>query len=105
MADTNPSSAPSKAGAKAQSAKDTESLEEQVARLQEDLKSITATLSRMGNAKAGQARGQYEHIVEDLGDQAASLETQFKETVREKPLTAIASAIGIGFIIALLTQR
>src|SRR5437016_5648242 len=98
------------------SRKSTEDLEQQVARLQDDLKSITATLARLGNQKVSEVRdnaeGQYkslvrsgQHVVDDLGSQAGALEDQLKQTIREKPLTAVATAVGVGFVIALLTQR
>ena len=118
MADT-PDTAPvriRKAASNARSRKSTEQLEDQVARLQDDLKSITTTLARLGNQKVSEVRGtaedQYkslvksgQHVVDDLGDQAGALEDQLKQSIREKPLTAVATAIGIGFVIALLTQR
>ncbi len=115
----NPETAPvrvRKSISAARSRKSGVELEDQVARLQDDLKSITATLARLGNQKVSEARAsaqdQYkgivksgQHVVDDLGSQAEALEDQLKETIREKPLTAVAAAIGIGFVIALLTQR
>lgn len=91
------------------------SLEDQVARLQTDIKDIAATLARMGNNKVSEARStakhEYrnalsagQHVIDDVTDQAGALEKQLKDTIREKPLTAVASAIGIGFIIAMLTR-
>jgi ElaB/YqjD/DUF883 family membrane-anchored ribosome-binding protein len=93
-----------------------QNLEEQIGRLQEDIKSIAATLARMGGEKVSGARntaeGEYRHllrqgreVVGEVSSQAGALERQLVETVREKPLTAIAGAIGIGFILALLSRR
>jgi ElaB/YqjD/DUF883 family membrane-anchored ribosome-binding protein len=93
-----------------------QNLEEQVARLQEDIKSIAATLARMGGEKVSDARdtaeSEYRHllrqgreVVGEVSSQAGALERQLVETVREKPLTAIAGAIGIGFILALMSRR
>lgn len=93
-----------------------QNLEEQVNRLQEDLKTITATLARMGGDKVSEARdtaeSEYRHllrqgkqVVSEARSQAGALETQLVDTIREKPLTAMAGAIGIGFIIALLSRR
>ena len=48
---------------------------------------------------------QGQHVVEDVQDQASALEKQLKDTIREKPLTAVASAVGIGFILALLSRH
>ncbi len=91
-------------------------LEEQVAQLQDDIKAIAATLARLSNEKVSEVRGaaktevrnlqrQGQHVVEDVQDQASALEKQLKDTIREKPLTAVASAVGIGFILALLSRH
>lgn len=97
-------------------AKREEHLEEMVGRLQEDLKAIAATLTQMGNDKVSSAKetakheankvvAQGQHMVDDLQNQAGELERQLKDTIRERPLTAVASAVGVGFILALLARR
>jgi len=99
-----------------QLAKREEHLEEMVGRLQDDLKAIAATLARMGNDKvssatesakheANKAVAQGQQMVSDLQNQAGEFEEQIKDTIRERPLTAVASAVGIGFILALLARR
>lgn len=91
-------------------------LENQVAQLQDDIKAIAATLARLSNEKVSEARNvaksevrnlqrQGQHVVEDVQDQASAMEKQLKDTIREKPLTAVASAVGIGFILALLSRH
>lgn len=91
-------------------------LEDQVAQLQTDIKAIAATLARLSNDKVNEVKSvakseahnlqrQAEHVVEDVQDQASALEKQLKDTIREKPLTAVASAVGIGFILALLSRH
>lgn len=91
-------------------------LEDQVAQLQDDLKAIAATLARLSNDKVNEVKAvarseahhlqrQAEHVVEDVQDQASAIEKQLKDTIREKPLTAVASAVGIGFVLALLSRR
>jgi ElaB/YqjD/DUF883 family membrane-anchored ribosome-binding protein len=90
-------------------------LEAQVAQLQSDLKSITETLRKLTGEKAGEVRDIAEaefshlkrrgkHMVEDAQDQAGEYEKQLKDTIREKPLTAVATALGVGFVLALLTR-
>jgi ElaB/YqjD/DUF883 family membrane-anchored ribosome-binding protein len=92
-----------------------EALDEQVARLQEDLKSIAATIAAMADDKATEARGVAKGQVRNLvrtGQQAvgtvqdefSEMEKQIKDTIRAKPLTAVAGAIAIGFCLALLTR-
>lgn len=91
-------------------------LEDQVAQLQDDIKSIAATLARLSNEKVSEVRDvarsearhlqrQGQHVIDDVQDQASAMEQQLKDTIREKPLTAVASAVGIGFILALLSRR
>lgn len=91
-------------------------LEDQVAQLQDDIKSIAATLARLSNEKVSEVRDvarsearhlqrQGQHVIDDVQDQASAMEMQLKDTIREKPLTAVASAVGIGFILALLSRR
>jgi ElaB/YqjD/DUF883 family membrane-anchored ribosome-binding protein len=92
-----------------------EQLEDQISQLQTDLKAIAATLAKLSNEKVNEVRDvakgemrhlqrQGQHVIDDVQDQASAVEKQLKDTIREKPLTAVASAIGIGFILALLTR-
>jgi ElaB/YqjD/DUF883 family membrane-anchored ribosome-binding protein len=90
-------------------------LEAQVAQLQSDLKSIGETLKKLTGDKAGEVRDIAEtefrqlkrrgqNLVEEAQDQAGEYEKQLKDTIREKPLTAVATALGIGFVLALITR-
>jgi ElaB/YqjD/DUF883 family membrane-anchored ribosome-binding protein len=91
-------------------------LEAQIAQLQSDLKSITQTLAKLTETKVEEAkdyasaefrqlkrRGQT--MLDDAHGQAEEYEQQLKDTIREKPLTAVATAAGIGFVLALLTRH
>jgi ElaB/YqjD/DUF883 family membrane-anchored ribosome-binding protein len=91
-------------------------LEDQISRLQDDLKAVTATLARLSSEKVNEARqsakSEYrqlvqsgQDVIDSATDQAGALEKQLKDTIREKPLTAVAGAIGIGFLFALLSRR
>jgi ElaB/YqjD/DUF883 family membrane-anchored ribosome-binding protein len=90
-------------------------LESQVAQLQSDIKSITQTLQRLGEDKVGEVRGMAklraaalkdkgEEMLESAQDEFSAFEKQIKDTIREKPLTAVAGAMALGFIIAVLTR-
>lgn len=94
---------------------DADSIEGQVAQLQQDLKSITTTLGRMGHTAGDElkstararaddvvARGQ--SAIESAQDEFGAFERQIKDTIREKPLTAVAGAIALGFLIAVITR-
>ena len=91
-------------------------LEQQIAQLQNDLKGIAATLAKLSSDKVNEAKelakGEAQNLqlkgqnmLEDVQDQAGELEQQLKNRIREKPLTAVASAVGVGFILALLSRR
>lgn len=93
-------------------AKTNEELAAELARLREQLKTVTETLAQLGSDKAEEARGHYrdalksgQDMFDDLGEQAGELETQLTDAIRDKPLVAVASALGVGFVIALLTRR
>lgn len=94
---------------------ESEALEAQVARLQDDLKAITATLGRLGADKVSEARSvaetEYRHAVKagqdlvgDVTGQAGALEKQLKDVIRQRPLAAVVGALGVGFLIAALTR-
>jgi ElaB/YqjD/DUF883 family membrane-anchored ribosome-binding protein len=90
-------------------------LEAQVAQLQNDLKSIAQTITRLGENKVGEVRGMAksraaelrgrgEELVESAQDEFNAFERQIKDTIREKPLTAVAGALALGFLIAVITR-
>jgi ElaB/YqjD/DUF883 family membrane-anchored ribosome-binding protein len=90
-------------------------LDEQIARLQDDLKSIAATIAAMADDKVSEARGtaktEVRHLVRSgqqavgaVQDEFGEMEKQIKDTIRAKPLTAVAGAIAIGFCLALITR-
>jgi ElaB/YqjD/DUF883 family membrane-anchored ribosome-binding protein len=94
---------------------DDERLEEQIARLQEDLKSIAASIAGLAEEKVSDARGlakrearQFvragQHAVEEVTDEFGHMEKQIKDTIREKPLTAVAGAIALGFLLAMISR-
>lgn len=90
-------------------------LSEQVHQLQNDLKSIAATLASLAEDKVHDAQkvakrevknlahsGQ--NAIEDVQDEFGQLEKQIKDTIREKPLTAVAGAIALGFVLAVISR-
>jgi len=106
------SSAASRASAAAAREDD---LSAQVQQLQNDLKTIASTLAGMAEDKVGEARSvakrEARHLanagqqaVEDAQDEFGQLEKQIKDTIREKPLTAVAGAIALGFILAVVSR-
>ncbi len=91
-------------------------LEAEIARLKEDINRLTSQLSATGEhsvsaAKraasegAEQVRIKGEAAMDALKTNADDMERQLTEAVREKPITALAIAAGVGFFFALLTRR
>jgi ElaB/YqjD/DUF883 family membrane-anchored ribosome-binding protein len=85
-------------------APEAESLEAQVAQLQNDLKSITDTLNRMGHTAGNELRATGQSALNYAHDEFGQLEKQARDTIREKPLTAVAGAVAVGFMLAVLTR-
>lgn len=90
-------------------------LEAQIERLQGDIGKIASTLARMGETKVDEVRGlakqqanaikgKGEELVETAQDEFGAFEKQIKDTIREKPLTAVAGAIALGFLVAVITR-
>lgn len=104
------------AAARASAARRSEpDLEAQVQQLQNDIKAIAATLATMAEEKVGEAqslakrelrnlKAQGQSAVEEAQDEFGQLEKQIKDTIREKPLTAVAGAIALGFILAVVSR-
>jgi ElaB/YqjD/DUF883 family membrane-anchored ribosome-binding protein len=101
---------------RAAAARNEERLEEQIARLQDEIKAIGGTLAKLTDEKLKEARStartQYRsavksghNVVDELSEQVSSYEGQLAEAIRERPLTAVAGAMGVGFIIAMLSRR
>jgi ElaB/YqjD/DUF883 family membrane-anchored ribosome-binding protein len=100
----------------AEHTKSSPSLEDQITQLQNDVKAIAASLTKLSEDKIAEARSsaktQYKNLVksghdvaDELTEQVNVYEGQLVEAIRERPLTAVAGAIGVGFLIALLSRR
>lgn len=93
-----------------------EDLEAEIARLRLDIARLTdqlattgehslATAKRAASEGAEQLRVKGEAAVDALKSNATDVERQVTEAVREKPITALAIAAGVGFFFALVTRR
>ena len=92
-----------------------DNLEAQVDKLQDDLKAIAATLTTLAEQKVSEAQSVAKRevkqavkagqgVVDDVQDEFGQFEKQIKDTIREKPLTAVAGAIALGFILAVVSR-
>lgn len=88
-----------------QAGETTQSLEADVKQLRKDIDKLVDQLSKTGQHSYGAARRAAAVGVDQLKSQAQDIEGQLIETVREKPVTALAIAAGIGYFFALLSRR
>lgn len=91
-------------------------LEADIKQLKADIEALTKQLALTGEHGYGAARRaaaqgaeqlrvQGDAALENIGATARDLEDQLMQTVREKPVTSLAVAAGIGFLFALLARR
>ena len=91
-------------------------LEADIRQLREDFARLAKQLSTTGEHGYGaarraavdgadQLRSQGEAVIEELRANARDIEAQLTNTVREKPVTSLAIAAGIGYLLALLSRR
>jgi hypothetical protein len=90
-------------------------LSTQISQLQTDMRAIAQTLAGLAEDKVGEAQSvakrearnlarSGQQAVEDVQDEFGQLERQIKDTIREKPLTAVAGAIALGYILAVVSR-
>jgi ElaB/YqjD/DUF883 family membrane-anchored ribosome-binding protein len=89
-----------------------EHLQEQITKLQDELRNVTDQLTKLTESRVDQARATAQNLVktgqqmaDDLTSQAGAYQGQVEDAIRERPIAAVAGAIGIGFIIASLMRR
>jgi ElaB/YqjD/DUF883 family membrane-anchored ribosome-binding protein len=101
------------AAASAESRED--ELGDQISQLQADMKVIAQTLAGLAEDKVNEAQSVAkrevknvtkagQNAIEDAQDEFNQLERQIKDTIREKPLTAVAGAIALGYILAVVSR-
>lgn len=116
MAETQSKATKTGNGTKTMKQQDADDFETQIASLKEELAKVKAQLASSGErsldaarkaARGGvsQLREQGEAAMDDLRANARDLETQLVNRVREKPVTALAVAAGVGFLFALIASR
>ncbi|MDX8537882.1 hypothetical protein RFM23_09635 [Mesorhizobium abyssinicae] len=91
-------------------------LEADIRQLKADIEKLTKQLAKTGEHGYGtarraategveQLRAQGEAAFEGLRGNARDIEAQIVANVREKPVTSLAIAAGVGFLFALLARR
>jgi len=88
-------------------------IERQLHKMREKAESLAGSITTMGAAELRSLKAKTAHFLEEArehgGDyvREASHKAQenMSETIRSKPLTSVAVAAGIGFVLALLASR
>lgn len=99
-----------------QTEKDVWELEADIKQLRADIEKLTKQLAATGQHGYGtakraaaegveQLRAQGEAAFDNLRSNARDLEDQVIANVREKPVTSLAIAAGVGFLFAVLSRR
>ncbi|RVD68777.1 MAG: DUF883 domain-containing protein [Mesorhizobium sp.] len=106
----------SAAGRAANDGRTSPDLEADIRQLKADIEKLTKQLAKTGEHGYGtarraasegveQLRAQGEAAFEGLRGNARDIEAQIAANVREKPMTSLAIAAGVGFLFALLARR
>jgi ElaB/YqjD/DUF883 family membrane-anchored ribosome-binding protein len=74
--------------------RDTEEIADQIDAIRADLQSLTSTVSRIANKQINRAQ-----------DKAVETANQAEEAIRQNPLSAVAIAVGLGFLFGVFTRR
>jgi len=71
-----------------------EELTDQIDAIRADIQSLTSTVSRIANKQINRAQ-----------DKAVETASQAEEAIRQNPLSAVAIAVGLGFLFGVFTRR
>lgn len=84
---------------------DAATLNADIQQLREDIALLKEHLMETGNRSVFRARKAAKDSAEQLRGSADEFQEDIAERVREKPLTAVALAAGIGYLFAMITRR
>jgi ElaB/YqjD/DUF883 family membrane-anchored ribosome-binding protein len=74
--------------------RDTEELADQIDAIRADIQSLTSTVGRIANRQLNRAQ-----------DKAIETANEAEEAIRRNPLSAVAIAVGLGFLFGVFTRR
>lgn len=84
-------------------------LDKEIAKLRKDVEKLTALFRDVAGNAAGLAKETFRDRVgqasEDLHAAMDTTTTTMRRTVNERPLTALALAIGLGFVLGQILRR
>ena len=79
---------------KGATARETDELADQIDAIRADLQSLSSSVGRIANKQLGRAQ-----------DKATETANQAEEAIRQNPLSAVAIAVGLGFLFGVFTRR
>jgi len=74
--------------------RETDELADQIEAIRTDLQNLSSTVGRIANKQMGRAQ-----------DKAIETANQAEEAIRQNPLSAVAIAVGLGFLFGVFTRR
>lgn len=91
-------------------------IEEQLAKLSEDMKALTGIVADFSSGKVSEAKAQAADISDNVKSRSISTfnkaskrvsaaESDFEDQIRDNPLAAVGIAAGVGFLLAMVTKR
>ena len=81
------------------------SVEDDLAALRADLKSLTATISGLAKDKSDDVRAKLGETADKAIASGKQTTENIQDTVRDRPITSVAIAFGVGMLIAHLLDR
>jgi len=85
--------------------KEVQELRDEIAALREELSNIGNTVSNIAHSATDEGRERVRAAAEHSREQARQTWGAFEREVEERPMTSIAAALGIGFILGKLLDR
>jgi ElaB/YqjD/DUF883 family membrane-anchored ribosome-binding protein len=73
---------------------DADELADQIEAIRTDIQSLTSTVSRIANKQLGRAQ-----------DTAVEAARNAEDAIRQNPVSAVAMAVGLGFLFGIFTRR
>lgn len=85
--------------------KDVEELKSEFAELKSDISKLTETIKKLYGDAASEGRDRARDAAARSKDRARETVGAFEEEIASRPLTSVAAAFGVGFILGKLLDR
>jgi ElaB/YqjD/DUF883 family membrane-anchored ribosome-binding protein len=82
-----------------------EELKQEFARLRADMSELTETLKRLARSTAEEGRERLRSTAEQSREHARQRWDSIEREIEQRPMTSVAIALGIGFILGKLLDR